>query len=56
MKHDLVLKNLRIIDPRNGVDKVADLGMDGGKISEIGSIGGGVSEMDLSGLVPTGVK
>ena len=34
MKHDLVLRNLRIIDPRNDVDKVADIGIAGGKIAD----------------------
>ena len=50
MKHDLVLKNLRIIDPRNGVDMVGDLGVSGGKVAEIGSISGGKSVEDLSGM------
>lgn len=50
MKHDLVLRNVRIIDPRNDVDKMADIGIAGGRIAEIGSVGDGESVMDLSGL------
>ncbi len=50
MKYDLVLKNLRIIDPRNDVDKVADLGVSGGRIAAIGSLSGGLREEDLTGM------
>lgn len=50
MKHDLVLRNIRIIDPRNDVDKVADIGIAGGKIADIGSVAGGGSVLDLSGM------
>lgn len=50
MKYDLVLKNARVIDPRNDFDEVTDLGIASGKIADIGSVGPGESVMDLTGL------
>jgi hypothetical protein len=50
MRYDLVLRNLRVIDPRNDVDEVTDLGVAGGKIAELGSVGRAESVVDLTGM------
>ncbi|MFV0482068.1 MAG: amidohydrolase family protein [Campylobacteraceae bacterium] len=34
-KYDLLLKNTRVFDPKNGIDKVVDIAMENGKISQI---------------------
>ena len=53
----LLLKNGRIIDPARGIDKVADLLIEDGKISKIGKVDGkkldNCAVYDVSGLVVT---
>ena len=36
MKHDLVLRGGRVIDPSQGVDATGDIGFSDGKVAEIG--------------------
>ncbi|MSP40835.1 MAG: hypothetical protein EXR70_20300 [Deltaproteobacteria bacterium] len=56
MTHDLFLKNGRVIDPASGLDRIADIVVDGDKIVAIGN---GVNPAesrrveDLSGLIVT---
>ncbi len=53
----LLLKNGRIIDPAQGIDRVADLLIEDGKVSRIGKVDGKKSDncaaYDVSGLVVT---
>lgn len=50
VKYSLVLRNARIIDPANRVDKVGDIGIVDGKIASLGVIDGTSSIVeDLSG-------
>ena len=37
MKYDLVIKHGHVVDPANGINKLADVGFSGGKIIEVGS-------------------
>jgi dihydroorotase len=37
MRFDLVLRNGRVIDPAQGIDRIADVGFADGKVSAIGS-------------------
>lgn len=52
---DLVLKGGRVIDPSQGIDKVADVAFAGGKVVEVGSnLPPGKAEVrDVSGLIVT---
>lgn len=52
---DLLIKNGRVFDPANGVDRVADIAARGGNIAAIGSPirYAGVKELDASGCVVT---
>ncbi len=36
MKYDLLLKGGRLVDPKNGVDKLLDIGIKGGKVEDVG--------------------
>ena len=55
MAFDLVLRNGRVIDPSQGIDRVADVAFSGGKVAAVGAgldPGGGVVR-DVSGLIVT---
>jgi dihydroorotase len=50
----LVIRNGRVVDPKNGVDAVADVSIDAGKVIAVGPIPAGFHadrEVDASGLV-----
>ncbi|MFP4105242.1 MAG: dihydroorotase [Phycisphaerae bacterium] len=50
--YDLLIKNGRVIDPANGIDKVCDVAIADGKIAEVGSIADGAAEtIDASGKI-----
>lgn len=49
--HDLVLKNGRVIDPANGVDRVTDVAFAGGRISAVGDGLEGAEAKDCAGLI-----
>ena len=53
MPHDLVLKSGRAIDPSQGIDRVADVAFDGGRIAAIGPALAGVEERICTGLIVT---
>jgi dihydroorotase len=52
---DLILKGGRVIDPSQGIDKLADVAFAGGKVVEVGSNlpPGGAEVQDVSGLIVT---
>ncbi len=52
-QHDLVLKGGRIIDPRNNIDRVADLAVTNGRIAAIGPDLAGRKSLDVRGMVVT---
>ena len=35
MKYDLLLKGGHLVDPKNGVDKLLDIGIKGGKVEDV---------------------
>ena len=37
---DIILKNIRAIDPVSGLDEVTDIGIEGGRIAAVGKLGG----------------
>ncbi|RMF80504.1 MAG: dihydroorotase, partial [Nitrospirae bacterium] len=49
--HDLVLANGRIVDPASGVDRVADLAIDAGRVAALGEGLPGRERVDCTGLV-----
>ncbi|MBN9074418.1 MAG: amidohydrolase/deacetylase family metallohydrolase [Rhizobiales bacterium] len=53
MTHELVLKNGRVIDPSQGIDRVTDVAFAGGKVSALGDGLRGRTERDVSGLIVT---
>ncbi|WP_026869957.1 amidohydrolase/deacetylase family metallohydrolase [Inquilinus limosus] len=55
MAFDLVLRNGRVIDPSQGIDRVADIAFAGGKVAAIGAglDPGGAAVRDVSGLIVT---
>ncbi|MEY4780518.1 MAG: hypothetical protein RLZZ607_1831 [Pseudomonadota bacterium] len=53
MLHELVLKSGRVIDPSQGIDRVADVAFDGGRIAAIGPALAGVEERICTGLIVT---
>lgn len=53
MLHDLVLKGGRVIDPSQGVDRVTDVGFEGGKVTALGDGLAGADERDATGLIVT---
>ncbi|MGO4726600.1 MULTISPECIES: amidohydrolase/deacetylase family metallohydrolase [unclassified Inquilinus] len=55
MAFDLVLRNGRVIDPSQGIDRVADVAFAGGKVAAVGAglDPGGGAVRDLSGLIVT---
>ena len=48
---DLVLKGGRVIDPANGIDRVADVAFADGKVAAVGDGLSGAAERDVSGLI-----
>ncbi|MGK9230281.1 amidohydrolase/deacetylase family metallohydrolase [Inquilinus limosus] len=55
MAFDLVLRNGRVIDPSQGIDRVADVAFAGGKVAAVGAglDPGGAAVRDVSGLIVT---
>lgn len=55
MALDLVLRNGRVIDPSQGIDRVADVAFAGGKVAAVGAglDPGGGAVRDVSGLIVT---
>ncbi|OWJ68721.1 amidohydrolase/deacetylase family metallohydrolase [Inquilinus limosus] len=55
MAFDLVLRNGRVIDPSQGIDRVADVAFAGGKVVAVGAglDPGGGTVRDVSGLIVT---
>jgi dihydroorotase len=55
MAFDLVLRNGRVIDPSQGIDRVADVAFSGGKVAAVGAglDPGGGAVRDVSGLIVT---
>ncbi len=51
--HDLVLKGGRVIDPSQGIDRVADVAFAGGKVAAIGDGLQGKDTRDVSGRIVT---
>jgi predicted amidohydrolase len=51
MTHDLVLAGGRVLDPETGVDRVCDVGIDGGSITAVGDELDGAMTVDVRGLV-----
>ena len=51
MAYDLVLKGGRVIDPANGVDRVADVAFEGDLVAAVGDGLSGAEERDVSGLI-----
>ncbi|MFN7997535.1 MAG: amidohydrolase/deacetylase family metallohydrolase [Bryobacteraceae bacterium] len=50
MDYELVLRNGRVIDPSQGIDRIADVAINSGRIAAIGEISGkGAAEEDLRG-------
>ncbi|WP_343716157.1 amidohydrolase/deacetylase family metallohydrolase [Inquilinus sp.] len=55
MAFDLVLRNGRVIDPSQGIDRIADVAFAGGKVAAVGAglDPGGGAVRDVSGLIVT---
>src|SRR5471030_3391605 len=49
--NDLVLKNGRLVDPSQGIDKVADIAFAGGKVAAIGDNLSGADTRDVAGKI-----
>ncbi|MGD9881829.1 MAG: amidohydrolase/deacetylase family metallohydrolase, partial [Reyranella sp.] len=49
--NDLVLKNGRVVDPSQALDKVTDIAFANGKVSAIGDGLSGTSERDVRGNI-----
>jgi len=54
MNHELLIKNGRVIDPANGIDKKCDVLIADGKISQVGRVDGGAETViDAAGKLVT---
>lgn len=53
MPHDLVLKGGRVIDPSQGIDRVADVGFADGKVMAVGDGLSGADLRDAGGMIVT---
>lgn len=53
MPHDLVLKNGRVIDPSQGIDRITDVAFAAGKVAALGDGLTGLKERDCAGLLVT---
>ena len=52
LKENIILRNARVIDPQTGIDKTADLKIEGGKIAGIGDFASEKGEsIDLTGKI-----
>ena len=51
MAYDLVLKGGRVIDPANGIDRVADVAFEGDGVAAVADSLNGADERDVSGLI-----
>ena len=51
MPHDVVLAGGRVVDPETGLDRVCDVGIDGGSIAAVGDGLDGATTIDVGGLV-----
>jgi len=51
MTHDLVLAGGRVVDPETGLDRVCDVGIDGGSVTALGDRLDGATTVDAGGLV-----
>src|SRR5438270_11398904 len=49
--HDVVLTGGRVLDPQTGLDRVCDVGLDGGSVTAIGEHLDGATNVDARGLV-----
>jgi dihydroorotase-like cyclic amidohydrolase len=49
--HDLVLAGGRVIDPETNLDRICDVGIDGGSVTALGEGLTGVTTVDVRGLV-----
>ena len=49
--HEVVLSGGRVLDPETGLDRVGDVGIDGGSVTAIGDGLDGVTTVDVAGLV-----
>ncbi len=52
-QYDLVLQGGRVIDPKNNVDRVADVAIQAGKIASVGANLSGKKNIDVKGLIVT---
>ncbi|UWR35189.1 amidohydrolase family protein (plasmid) [Sulfitobacter sp. W027] len=51
-EYDVILRGGLVVDPANGLNRVADVALSGGKVAEVGDISGQAhEERDCSGLV-----
>ena len=51
-RYDVILRGGRVVDPANGVDRIADVALAGGKVAEIGDVTGRAEvERDVSGRI-----
>jgi len=53
MQHDLVLKNGRVIDPSQNIDRINDVAFAKGKVAAVGDNLKGAGVRDVSGLIVT---
>ncbi|MBM7044766.1 MULTISPECIES: amidohydrolase/deacetylase family metallohydrolase [Rhizobium] len=53
MPYDLVLKNGRVIDPSQGIDRITDVAFSGGKVAALENNLSGLEEKNVSGLIVT---
>ena len=53
MPHDFVLKNGRVIDPSQGIDRTADVAFAAGKVAALGDGLAGLAERDCTGFIVT---
>jgi cytosine/adenosine deaminase-related metal-dependent hydrolase len=49
--HELVLSGGRVLDPETGLDRVCDVGIDGGSVAALAAHLDGVTTVDVGGLV-----
>ncbi|MFP5076073.1 amidohydrolase/deacetylase family metallohydrolase [Rhizobium sp. YIM 134829] len=53
MPYDIVLKQGRIVDPSQGIDRIGDVAFTAGKVAALGDDLSGLQERDCSGLIVT---
>jgi dihydroorotase len=53
MPYDLVLKNGRVIDPSQGIDRITDVAFSAGKVAALEDNLSGLEEKNVSGLIVT---